>query len=328
MSGYPLTLAAPPANVCPARAKSRAGCESPKDYGDKSPVKCLAAFFMFVRVLFMASRTGSRKARRFRSPGLSHPFGSPPRVRAGSDSFTESGLRTVKTNAPHALTVGTVAIRQHNGLYALNDLHKAAGGEEKHRPGYFLDLEKTKELANEISKAGIPALNTVKGGKAPGTFASRELVIAYAAWISPAFHLKVIRVFLDSIAPANTPPALPAPDLASDWQAAPGSPSLPGAIQASVHARASALLLEAYPLVCQHLENRARHAMQAEAGQEAAHAAAQDTLQSITLGTALAERFHAELRTIENLATVYLDNAQTAIHRLRKQLANAGRVQA
>ena len=100
------------------------------------------------------------------------------------------------------LAIGETIIRQHDGLYCLNDLHQAAGGEAKHRPNYFLNIEQTKELTGEIEKAGIPAISAKPK---VGTYACRELVIAYAAWISPAFHLKVIRVFLAAVAPQATP---------------------------------------------------------------------------------------------------------------------------
>lgn len=96
--------------------------------------------------------------------------------------------------------IGEVSIRQHDGLYSLNDLHQAAGGEAKHKPSEWLRNQQAQELAQEISKAGFPALETKRGGSSPGTYACRELVIAYAAWISPAFHLKVIRVFLAAVA--------------------------------------------------------------------------------------------------------------------------------
>ena len=102
------------------------------------------------------------------------------------------------------LTVAGIAVRQFNGLYSLNDLHKASGGEAKHRPGYFLDVEQTKALLVEIETAGIPAVKT-KEGRGGGTYACKELVIAYAAWISAAFHLKVIRVFLSVAAPQSAP---------------------------------------------------------------------------------------------------------------------------
>ena len=92
-----------------------------------------------------------------------------------------------------ALTIGSSAIRQIDGLYSLNDLHKASGEEPRHRPNYFLENQQTKDLIAEIQIAGNPAI-TAK--PRVGTYACKELVIAYAAWISPAFHLKVIRVFL------------------------------------------------------------------------------------------------------------------------------------
>ena len=102
----------------------------------------------------------------------------------------------------NALTIGTSEIRQLDGLYSLTDLHKASGGDESKRPGEFIRLQQTQDLAVEISNAGIPAFKTQRGAHG-GTYACRELVIAYAAWISPAFHLKVIRVFLDHIADAS-----------------------------------------------------------------------------------------------------------------------------
>jgi len=110
------------------------------------------------------------------------------------------------------LTVGNVAIRARNGLYSLNDLHKASGNEANHQPAYFIRREETKALISELSKSAnsqiYSSIESRRGGNG-GTYACRELVIAYAAWISAAFHLKVIRVFLDTVAPAQ--PALSAP---------------------------------------------------------------------------------------------------------------------
>lgn len=101
-----------------------------------------------------------------------------------------------------ALTLGETTVRQLDGLYSLNDLHRASGGNPSHRPGNFLQIDQTKALVAEIETAGIPAVST-REGRNGGTYACRELVIAYAAWISAAFHLKVIRVFLASQAPSQ-----------------------------------------------------------------------------------------------------------------------------
>ena len=99
------------------------------------------------------------------------------------------------------LAIGNITIRQLNGLFSLNDLHKAAGGEAKHQPALFMRMEQTQALITEIGNSTDSQSFKTKEGRNGGTYACRELVIAYAAWISAAFHLKVIRVFLAVAAP-------------------------------------------------------------------------------------------------------------------------------
>lgn len=93
------------------------------------------------------------------------------------------------------ISVANVAIRQFDNLYSLNDLHKAAGGENRHKPSLWANNNQTLDLIAEIEKAGIPAIQKKQG---LGTFVSKELVVHYGMWISPAFSLKVIRAFLDT----------------------------------------------------------------------------------------------------------------------------------
>ncbi|PJC85317.1 hypothetical protein CSW98_15940 [Vibrio sp. HA2012] len=152
------------------------------------------------------------------------------------------------------LTIFSKEIRTLDGLYSLNDLHKASGNARKHQPNLFVRLDSTKELINEIerstdlwidtevTKDGIPSLSVkhdergknsyfesdlgiprskeiecssdlrngnesrcsdlsiaikaIKGGhKHQGTWVCKELVYAYAMWISAKFHLQVIRAF-------------------------------------------------------------------------------------------------------------------------------------
>ena len=110
------------------------------------------------------------------------------------------------TQSIQALTVGNIAVRQHAGLFCLNDLHRAAGSEKRHQPSDFIRIDQTQALIEELKAENLPTVETVIGkGKAQGTYACRELVIAYAAWISAAFHLKVIRVFLAVTAPQPAP---------------------------------------------------------------------------------------------------------------------------
>lgn len=114
----------------------------------------------------------------------------------------------VYTTQPTSLDICNTAIRRdHAGRYCLNDLHKASGGEKRKGPSYWIANAQTKELIDELATTGIPVV-TLEGAGG-GTYVCKELVYAYAMWISPAFHLKVIRAFdaLVSAPPQQIDPA-------------------------------------------------------------------------------------------------------------------------
>ena len=113
-------------------------------------------------------------------------------------------MATTPAKATFPLILEDTYVRQdEQGRFSLNDLHQAAGGEQRHRPNYWLETKQTQDLIAELgnswnsmssgtSIAGIPA---IEAKTKVGTFVARELVYAYAMWISPAFHLQVIRTF-------------------------------------------------------------------------------------------------------------------------------------
>jgi phage antirepressor YoqD-like protein len=107
-----------------------------------------------------------------------------------------------------ALVVADTTIRRdEHGRYCLNDLHRAAGEQPRHRPHYWMDSVKTRELIAEVEIAGIPAIQSKQG---LGTFVIKPLVYAYAMWISAAFHLKVIEAY-DALVSAPPAPAFRIP---------------------------------------------------------------------------------------------------------------------
>ncbi|ERY32467.1 TPA: KilA-N domain-containing protein [Pseudomonas aeruginosa] len=92
------------------------------------------------------------------------------------------------------LTVCGVAIKQDaEGRYCLNDFHRAAGGEHRHLPNYFFETQQTRDLVDALETTGNPVIK--RPGRYGGTFVVKELVYAYAMWISPKFHLEVIRSY-------------------------------------------------------------------------------------------------------------------------------------
>ena len=98
------------------------------------------------------------------------------------------------TNTKLLVIAGNIIKTDEEGRYCLNDLHKAAGEDQKHHPKYWLENEGAKALIAELEKGGIPPVS-VKAGRNGGTFVVRELVYAYAMWTSPKLHLEVIRAY-------------------------------------------------------------------------------------------------------------------------------------
>ncbi len=98
------------------------------------------------------------------------------------------------------LIIANTAIRTDaENRYCLNDLHKAAGSLKHHQPAKFAENSTTQDLIQAIREQSpnseIDPYRSVRGGTNPGTYVCKELVYAYAMWISPKFHLQVIRAY-------------------------------------------------------------------------------------------------------------------------------------
>lgn len=113
----------------------------------------------------------------------------------------------------NALIIANTQIRRDvDGRYSLNDLHQSSGGESKHAPDRWLRSQQAKDLVDELLMEDVQlatsgelspkssgnaavAPTQVIEGRHGGTYAVKELVYAYAMWISAAFHLHVIRAY-------------------------------------------------------------------------------------------------------------------------------------
>ncbi len=108
---------------------------------------------------------------------------------------------------------GVSVRRDFDGRYCLNDLHRAAvasgANERSKEPAKFLSSPQTIELVQELTDTqnlGNDPVNSIRGGHEQGTYVCKELVYAYAMWISPKFNLKVIRTFDAVQNPASNAP--------------------------------------------------------------------------------------------------------------------------
>lgn len=105
------------------------------------------------------------------------------------------------------ITILDQAINMIDGLYSLNDMHRASGSDKKYQPAFFMRNKETKDLVDELkseysssanmqNKEPVRAVRGIqKDNKPQGTYVCKELVYRYAMWISPKFALLVIRTF-------------------------------------------------------------------------------------------------------------------------------------
>ncbi len=102
----------------------------------------------------------------------------------------QSNFNTESIAAQESIMIGNTRIEMKDGLYSLNDLHKASDTKASKSP--------SKWLANKGTQAFITETRirvAVANGNVSGTFTEKKAVYAYAMWISPLFQSHVIDVF-------------------------------------------------------------------------------------------------------------------------------------
>lgn len=129
-----------------------------------------------------------------------------------------TSLAKSTVNCTNSIVISDIRINvDSDGRYSLNDLHKASGSEHRHLPNYWIELQQTKDLIEEIINTGFPVFQndgntpfspvTTRRGCKGGTYVCKELVYSYAMWISAAFALKVIRAY-DALVSGETEKAV------------------------------------------------------------------------------------------------------------------------
>lgn len=196
---------------CPVAAKSATGTGTPEMY------KRIGASNqrLFLRPCFRADVNNSLSmglcGADFGQAGFLYASSSKPRIAPPYSDWNQNGGEfnpKYKASIMSNITILASTIRIIDGKYSLNDLHTAAGGAAKHQPNRFLRLEQTQELIAEIKSSypdmGSEPVKTTNGGANKGTYVCKELVYAYAMWVSPKFNLAVIRAF-DSLQASSSP---------------------------------------------------------------------------------------------------------------------------
>lgn len=86
-----------------------------------------------------------------------------------------------------------IAFEMDRSQVSLTDLWIAAGRPENKRPDDWLNQKQTLELIAQLSIAKLDGNCTARQGAHGGTWAAREIALAYAMYLNPALHLAVLQ---------------------------------------------------------------------------------------------------------------------------------------
>lgn len=90
------------------------------------------------------------------------------------------------------LVFNGAAIRDRAEMLSVTDMWKAGGSIDAKRPTDWLALASTKEFVACVDasfNAGKSGIETIRGGRQPGTWAHWQIALAYAKYLSPEFHM-------------------------------------------------------------------------------------------------------------------------------------------
>jgi len=93
-----------------------------------------------------------------------------------------------------------------NGLYSLNDLHKASGGDVSKRPAQWLRTDRATRLIKALESDAhlCTPLQTVHGDGG-GTFGGRHVLVAYSTYLSVEMEILVQQAFIDKVEGQSKP---------------------------------------------------------------------------------------------------------------------------
>lgn len=99
-------------------------------------------------------------------------------------------------------------LRTDGEMVNITDLWKGAGSIPAKAPKFWLKIESTNDLIETMSiilKGNKSYLIEIKQGKGGGTWAHKNLALAYAKWADPKLHVLVNQVFFERIAEEKNP---------------------------------------------------------------------------------------------------------------------------